>query len=655
MISALHAALVVALPLFQESVVPPHPRLPLPRPVASAPMATVNQNRVPAGRLSRGTLTLALDVVEAAWQPEGPADPIVRVLALAEAGKAPTVPGPLLRAPVGTTVNLTLRNRSDSAVMFSGFRQQLEAKDDTVHLAAGATRVLTFRLDSVGTHAYWGVLKGLTDWKQRDWLDSQLSGAFVVDSPGTNALDPRERIWVVTEWFHNYSDRVFESALVFNGKAWPYNERLTFAQGDSLKWRIVNLAAIEHPMHLHGFYYKITRQGSERGDTAIAPAMQALQNVHVMRMGGTMTFTWVPTTPGNWVFHCHLASHVGEGVTLHGSPDAHTAHGASGTVKQASASSADEHSAPGGHSMRGLVIGMHVTPSPGYKEPVVKERRTIRLFAQNEPNVLAGFRTAYGFMLQKGDSAPPRDKVQIPGPVLELRRGEPVRIVVKNNLKEEFTGVHWHGLEIESYPDGVPGFSGMGTHITPPIAPGDSFVAEFTPPRSGTYPYHAHMHELRQIGSGMYGAIVVSDAPRDTTHDHVVVAGGGGVPMFHKFGPAFTLVNGSRQARPIRMTVGETNRVRLVSIHSDEILIFRLGDDSTVAKWRPLAKDGADLPEALRVTSTATVEMGPGQTADFEFVPARVGTMNLEVWNSPVGARVVLPIEVVARVAAAGK
>jgi len=107
----------------QESVVPAAPRVPLPRPVANAPMAHVNDNRRPAGSLSGGTLTLSLDIVEAAYQPEGEHDPVVRALAFAESGKAPQVPGPLLRAPVGTTVRLTLRNRSDSAVMLGGLRR----------------------------------------------------------------------------------------------------------------------------------------------------------------------------------------------------------------------------------------------------------------------------------------------------------------------------------------------------------------------------------------------------------------------------------------------------------------------------------------------------------------------------------------------------
>jgi FtsP/CotA-like multicopper oxidase with cupredoxin domain len=369
--------------------------------------------------------------------------------------------------------------------------------------------------------------------------------------------------------------------------------------------------------------------------------------MQIMRMGGTMSISWLPTTPGNWVFHCHFASHVGEAVTLKGSPDPHLVHAAAATSVAA-------HSAPDGHSMHGLVIGMHVTPSTGYREPVVAERRTIRLLAQKRPNMLAGNRTAYGFVLQEGDSMPPRDKVQIPGPVLELRRGVPVRLVVKNAM-DEYTGVHWHGLEIESFPDGVPGFSGMGKNIMPPIAPGDSFVAEFTPPRNGTFPYHSHLHELRQIGSGMYGAIIVSDAPRDTTREHVIVAGGGGVPMFHKLGPSFLLVNGRREPRPIHMTVGDTNRLRIVSIHSDDILKFRLGDDSTVARWGPIARDGADLPAGLRGSTSAIIEMGPGQTADFLYIPERVGKLELEVWITPAGTRVALPIDVGARVAAGGK
>lgn len=642
----LHALVLVALPLMQDATVQPLPRLPLPRPVASAPMVTINDNRTPAGHLENGTLTLALDIVEAAWQPEGRNDPVVPVLAFAERGRTPAVPGPLIRAPMGTSVRLTLRNRSDSAIMVSGFRPWRPAARDTVHVAAGATRELAFRLDSTGTFFYWGVLKGLSNWRERDWLDSQLTGAVVVDPTGTPFGEADDRVWIVTEWFLPYSDRPFESALVFNGKAWPHTERISLVQNDSVHWRLINAAAVPHPMHLHGFYFRVTHRGGERADTTIAADRQPLQNVQIMQMGGTMRISFVPTTPGNWVFHCHFADHVSDHVSLAGSPQPFVVPAGNGAAPAAHSHLHD--AGAGGHDMRGLVLGLTVTPAPDYREPEVAERRTLRLFAQKQANRLPGRREAFGFMLQQGDSAPPRDVVQLPGPVLELRRGEPVRIIVTNNLDQP-TGVHWHGLEIESFPDGVPGISGIGDRIMPPIAPGESFAAEFTPPRSGTFPYHAHMHEILQIGSGMYGALIVTDTPRDTTHDHVIVAGGGGPGAFAKQINSFVLVNGRVEPRPVHMTVGEPNRIRLVSIHGEEILHFRLGTDSTIAEWQAMAKDGADLPSALQVTGSARAALGPGETADFVFVPARVGRMTLEVFGRSGMSRVELPIVVASR------
>ena len=512
MFLALAGLLFVVAPLLQESVVPPPPRSPLPRPVAGASLATVNQNRRPAGTLAGNTLVLALDIVEAGWQPEGELDPVVRILAFAEPGGPPQVPGPLLRAPRGTTVRLTLRNRSDSAVVVGGLRRQLPEASDTVHLAAGATREVTFRLDRVGNFFYWAALEGLSTYADRFWLDSQLTGALIVDPVGATP-PPQERIWVITEWFHEFpKPRVFESALTFNGKAWPYNERLTFPQGDSVHFRIVNAAAVDHPLHLHGFYFQVSRHGGARADTLVPASRQPLANMHMIPIGGSVSLAFVPTTPGNWAFHCHFASHVGSDVSLHGSPDAYVLPAAGGSLQ------APAHDAPGGHTMRGLVIGMHITPAPGYREPDIANRRTLNLLIQNRPNGLVGGQTAYGFALQTGTEAPGADSVQIPGPVLELKRGEPVRILVRNNLSEP-SGVHWHGLEIESFPDGVPGFSGIGDRIMPPIPPGGTFAADFTPPRSGTFPYHSHLHELRQIGSGMYGAMIVSETPRDLKRD----------------------------------------------------------------------------------------------------------------------------------------
>jgi len=230
--------------------------------------------------------------------------------------------------------------------------------------------------------------------------------------------------------------------------------------------------------------------------------------------------------------------------------------------------------------------------------------------------------------------------------MLLLKRGQPVRITVVNHLSEP-SAVHWHGIELESFPDGVPDWSGMGTRIMAAIAPADSFVAEFTPPRSGTFIYHSHLNEGTQINSGMYGSLIVADDPRlfDSGREKVILVGGGGPPPTPD-GDAPGFVNGTLEPEPLDLDVGTTYRFRLINIHPDWRVEFALGTDTTVAQWRPVAKDGADLPPAQTTPRAAYLITGPGETADFEYTPASVGDLRLQVrtrlsgWNIPVEIRV---------------
>ena len=89
----------------------------------------------------------------------------------------------------------------------------------------------------------------------------------------------------------------------------------------------------------------------------------------------------------------------------------------------------------------------------------------------------------------------------IPGPTLRFREGDFARIRVHNDLPNETTSTHWHGLLVPNNQDGVP-------HVTtPPILPGTTHTFGFTLRQSGTYWYHSHTHLQEQ--SGVYGSIVV--------------------------------------------------------------------------------------------------------------------------------------------------
>ena len=58
-----------------------------------------------------------------------------------------------------------------------------------------------------------------------------------------------------------------EETLVFNGLAWPHTGRLTHTVGDTVHWRVINATRRAHPMHLHGFYYRVDARGSPVRDT----------------------------------------------------------------------------------------------------------------------------------------------------------------------------------------------------------------------------------------------------------------------------------------------------------------------------------------------------------------------------------------------------
>jgi FtsP/CotA-like multicopper oxidase with cupredoxin domain len=217
----------------------------------------------------------------------------------------------------------------------------------------------------------------------------------------------------------------------------------------------------------------------------------------------------------------------------------------------------------------------------------------------------------------------------LPGPTLLLKRGQPVTITVVNHLHEP-TAVHWHGIELESYFDGVADFAGSGSHIAHAIVPGDSFQARFTPPRSGTFMYHPHADEIRQQTAGMSGTLLVVDDPAafDPVHDIVLMIT---VPRLDVDGGK-VLVNGSLAPPPIEMRVGERYRLRLVDLHTYRpSMIMRLLRDSALVSWRALAKDGMDIPVERATVRPAAQQMGNGETYDFEVVPDAAGELRFTV------------------------
>ncbi|MEE8572788.1 MAG: multicopper oxidase domain-containing protein, partial [Gemmatimonadota bacterium] len=249
------------------------------------PRVVFNDNREPAGTLSGGVLELDLEVQEADWHLLGEDRPAGEVLAFAEAGEPPSIPGPLIRVPLGTEIHVTVTNFLDTMVVIHGLDARRDGVLRPLRVPAGGTRDVGFPADIPGTYFYWAAVTGrpLSD---RAFEDSQLSGALVVDPPGAPTDDD---VMLIGMWYDRRlpdgePDRGREF-LVINGRPWPLTERLTYSLGDSIRWRLINTSTSIHAMHLHGFYYRVDARGDISRDTVYWQAQRRMAVTERMATG----------------------------------------------------------------------------------------------------------------------------------------------------------------------------------------------------------------------------------------------------------------------------------------------------------------------------------------------------------------------------------
>lgn len=594
-----------------------------------AERAMPNDNRTPAGGFLDDTLVLRLTLRVVDWHLLGDDAPAVTLLAFAEEGKPATIPGPLIRVRVGTPVRVIVRNPLDDTLVIRGFTQRAAAQDSFVVLPR-ATATTNFIARHAGTYLYWvpayslAVPDTVTTLPRliRRGFDSQLGGAIIVDSLATV---PDDRVFVITEFADR--DQVVAStdrhgALVrqfnaVNGRAWPQSERLRYALGDSVRWRIVNASQEAHPMHLHGFYFRVDSHGAPRADADSIYSRDQQRMVVTETVGSrnTAAILWTPDRPGGWLFHCHLTTHATKFAPL--------------DLRDVVEPQSTHHDEPDRHvftGMNGLVLGITVDGSPAPSR-VWRPTKRVRLFVQSD-SVPGEPDRRFGYVVQRGPE-PKRDSVEYPGPVLVLTRGEPTSIEVVNRSGEA-TAVHWHGIELESYYDGVAGWSGTPGRTAPAIKPGQRFEVRVTPTRAGTFMYHTHLDDLRQQYGGLVGALVVLEPgqPWDPARDLVILLSDGV--------PQRMYINGSLTPPPMDLEVGRTYRLRLADIAVfRQSLGVRLVRDSALLSWRAIAKDGFTLPASQATLRPSTVNLPSGETADFEFTPDRPGDVVLQVLASP--------------------
>lgn len=212
----------------------------------------------------------------------------------------------------------------------------------------------------------------------------------------------------------------------------------------------------------------------------------------------------------------------------------------------------------------------------------------------------------------------------VPGPMIRVRNGQRVRIRFTNELPVETT-IHWHGIGVPNSEDGVPGVTQKA------IEPGNTYTYEFTarpagdPNGGGTFLYHSHVDEDRQMAAGLSGAFII-EPPRPqakyATERTLVIsewsadAASGrtrGVMDMEGMLPNFFTINGKSfpATEPIKVKAGERVLLRLINAGQFSHPLHLHG-----TAFRVVAQDGHPVPNGgLRDTIT----LASGERADIAF------------------------------------
>ncbi len=587
-----------------------------------------NQNRISAGKLENGVLNVQLELRNGTWHPEAEDGPPLFVPAFGEVGHAAQIPGPMLRMPEGTTIHATVTNRLKVKATVYGLNTRPGDPEAGVEIPAGESREFAFAAGATGTYYYWARITEPLKLPMRTIVqplraDAELDGAFIVDPAGA---PPADRVFVINETFvaPDVIHPGFEVVSI-NGKSYPYTEPLEYASGDDIRWRVINASASEHPMHLHGAFYRVLSLGdfetnaAYRGDDRQSVVTQNLKG------GNTMMMEWTPEHVGRWLFHCHFQNHIStkERVPIFS--------------KASEKPSGESGVAIGGHAhpeamgamndMAGLVLMINVkAPKSAPVEASARAPRKIDLVI--ERNAANGKTPTFSCAVREGKKMVASEDKSV-GPPIVLTRGEPAEITVVNHLDVPTT-IHWHGLELDSYYDGVAG-GGTGDQVTPAIQPGASFVARFTPNRAGTFIYHTHAADPSQLSGGIYGGLIVLEPGEslDTEHDRLLVIGA----RDESFLTTRITLNGLEEPGPLLFRRGAKYRLRVINMGPNVAADFRLGTTEHPATWRAVAKDGADLPSRLLKPGDAVLHIASGEAYDFEFQPDAPGEIPLQIEN----------------------
>ncbi len=227
-----------------------------------------------------------------------------------------SVHGPVIEAVEGDRVRIFVTNRLAAPTTVHWHGILLPNGMDGVgglsqrSIRQGETFMYEFTLRQHGTYMYHSHHDEMTQ------MGMGMVGMFVIHPRGTPPEDRPERDFALMlhEWAIEPGTRRPDpnemtdfNVLTINGRAFPGTAPLIAKQGDRVRIRLGNLSAMDHhPIHLHGYYFKVTETDGGR----IPDAGQWPETTVLVPVGATRTVEFVADNPGDWAMHCHMTHHV---------------------------------------------------------------------------------------------------------------------------------------------------------------------------------------------------------------------------------------------------------------------------------------------------------------------------------------------------------
>lgn len=225
------------------------------------------------------------------------------------------VPGPLIRVTVGDRVKILVKNNLPEAttIHWHGILvpNTMDGIPDETQkpIQPGETFTYEFTAKPKGTFWYH------SHFDSDKQISVGLSGAFIIEPKGGLRSKPDiDKVLMLNEW-RVIAGQTYAAMpatgmdgnfFTINGKAFPDTEDISAKVGQKVRLRFIGSGQMIHPMHLHGFAFKVVAtDGNDVPESA-----QWTKDVITVSPGERYDIEFTPDRPGKWMLHCHIPHHT---------------------------------------------------------------------------------------------------------------------------------------------------------------------------------------------------------------------------------------------------------------------------------------------------------------------------------------------------------